>query len=96
MATIDQPTSAPTPKVTAATLGAAVAAAIQAYVIARFPIFRDPVIWVPLAPLLAGSGALVAGYFRRMTDRWDEWSWWPLVGGLALIGVGLGFGIAAF
>lgn len=83
MATVDQPTSAPTNKLSTATLGTAIAAAAYAIVAQKWPVLKDPVIWVPVAPALSGFFALIPGYFKRESDAATKatrgFGWWPLI-----------------
>lgn len=61
MATVKQPTINPTNKLSAAIIGASLAAMLKAIVTNRYPYLGDPVIWEPMPIVVAA----VAGYFVK-------------------------------
>lgn len=58
---INQPTLAPSRKLSAAVISASLAGIIKAVVINAWPQFADPMIWEPL-PIIVG---FAVGYFVR-------------------------------
>lgn len=58
MPTVQQPSANPTRKLTAAILGASIAALVKAVVTNKYPYLGDPIIWEPF-PIVVG---FLAGY----------------------------------
>lgn len=61
MSTVNQPSSLPTRKLTAAMLGTSLASTVQAFAVHYYPFLADPLIWEPL-PIAFG---FLCGYFVK-------------------------------
>lgn len=61
MPTVPQPSPNPTRKLSAAMLGASLAALAKAFITERYPYLGDPIIWEPL-PILVG---FLCGYIVK-------------------------------
>lgn len=94
---VDQPTSAPSDKVTAATIGAGVATVAYALLAKKFVVLAEPAVMTAALPALVTLCTVVPGYLKReaanfIKEREGNWRWTHLGYGAFLVAVGGAFG----
>lgn len=90
MATTNQPTSAPSDKLTASTLGTGFATLAYALAAKRYPVLSDKEIMVSALPAFAIVCSYLPGYIKREADELTKTMtaaqrWMVFGGGIAII-----------
>lgn len=90
MPTVDEATSQPSKKVTAAAIGAGVGAALYAIAETKLDFLKMPEVKGGLMPLVASAFALGPAWFKRnlsvlSQEKHAGRNWWVMIGGVVAV-----------
>lgn len=83
----NQPTSQPTNKVVAGTLGASVGPALYLLAALQWPQLKDPELQIVLMPIISAAFSLGPAWFKRNLTEFSQErlagrNWWVTIGGV--------------
>lgn len=95
----NQPTTQPTNKVVAGTLGAGLGPALYLIAAIYWPVLKDPELQLYLMPVVTAAFSLGPAWFKKNLTEWSQEehagrNWWVTIGGVVVIAVvagGIGY-----